>query len=277
MRFYTIQSQYSVQYLNIMDFVFRLSTYNRHRPYHHHQIYTRLTECLTIQQFQQLTVPYIAMACGDNSRDVVDVDANISGTDTLNDSTDVIDHGGDDSDCDSGYDSGSLELDWIPQYLPWITPDVQFTQRMQAYSRILGVPLPYTGSQSTETVHQHPVDDDDDDVQLHNCDNDEFISDEEQNGNETEHNDDDSDTGSETSAASETSDIIENQLDDPGNVNEANHDGPDGNDHDPEDLEYTPNLSDISTTPSMENNRFLVDSETESSVDCSSDCKRRRL
>ena len=214
------------------------------------------------------------MACGDNSRDVVDVDANISGTDTLNDSTDVIDHGEDDSDCDSG----SLELDWIPQYLPWITPDVQFTQRMQAYSRILGVPLPYTGSQSTETIHQHPVDDDDDDddVQLHNCDNDEFISDE-QNGNATEHNDDDSDTGSETSAASETSDIIENQLDDPGNVNEANHDGPDGNDHDPDDLEYTPNLSDISTTPSLENNRFCVDSETESSVDCSRECKRRRL
>lgn len=205
------------------------------------------------------------MVCGDNSADVADVDANISGTDTLHDSTDVIDNGGDGSEC--------------AQYLPWITPDVQFTQRMQAYSRILGVPLPYAGSQSTETVHQHPVDDDDD--QSHNCNNDEFISDEDQTGNEIENNDDGGDTGSETSDTSETSktsdinsDIIENHLDDEHSVNEAYHDD-NGNDNDA-GYEYSPNLSDISTTPSMEG-RFFVDSETESSDDCNSQCKRRRL
>ncbi len=234
------------------------------------------------------------MACGDNSAhlvdlvDVVDVDANISGTDTLNDagplhstssvgdhdSSDIIDNTGD----GSGDDSDSWELD-LPQYLPWITEDVRFTQRMQAYSRILGVPLPYAGSQSTETVH-HPEDDD----QSHNCNNDIIPDEEDQHGNVTENNDD-ADIGNQSeeseSETSETSDNIENHLDDEHDINddddernEADEAFHDGNDDD--GYEHSLNLSDISTTTSM-GDRFFVDSETESSVDGSSQCKRRRL
>ena len=222
------------------------------------------------------------MACGDTNAHLVDaVDANIPGADTLHgagshDSSDVIDN---DGDC-SGNDSDSWELD-LPQYLPGITADVRFTQRMQAYSRILGIPLPYAGSQPTETV-PHPQDDD----QVHNCNTDDCPSDENQTGHVTENDDNDVDNLSEESeSGSETSENSENEFDDQhimngdeNNMNAADEAHHDGNDDDDDDgYEHSLNLSDISTTPSM-GSVFCVDSETESSVGCcSSQCKRRRL